>query len=193
MYTLLTGATGLVGRYLVRDLLLNGHELAVVVRPSRRQSPRERIEGILQHWEAELGRPLPRPVVLSGDISEPGFGLSEEDREWVKAHVTSIIHSAAILEFYGKDRAGEPWRSNLNGTQNMIQLCRELEIKDIHHVSTAYVAGLQTGRVMEDSLDVGQSFRNDYEESKFLAEKLVRQIDSLIIEFNERTGLLDEL
>lgn len=177
MYTLLTGATGLVGRYLVRDLLLNGHELAVVVRPSRRQSPRERIEGILQHWEAELGRPLPRPVVLSGDISEPGFGLSEEDREWVKAHVTSIIHSAAILEFYGKDRAGEPWRSNLNGTQNMIQLCRELEIKDIHHVSTAYVAGLQTGRVMEDSLDVGQSFRNDYEESKFLAEKLVRQID----------------
>lgn len=177
MYTLLTGATGLVGRYLVRDLLLNGHELAVVVRPSRRQSPRDRIEGILQHWEAELGRPLPRPVVLSGDISEPGFGLSDEDREWVKAHVTSIIHSAVILEFYGKDRAGEPWRSNLNGTQNMIQLCRELEIKDIHHVSTAYVAGLQTGRVMEDSLDVGQSFRNDYEESKFLAEKLVRQID----------------
>ncbi|MFO0974995.1 MAG: SDR family oxidoreductase [Planctomycetaceae bacterium] len=177
MYTLLTGATGLVGRYLVRDLLLNGHELAVVVRPSRRQSPRERIEGILQHWESELGRPLPRPVVLSGDISEPGFGLSDEDRAWVKAHVTSIIHSAAILEFYGKDRAGEPWRSNLNGTQNMIQLCRDLDIKDIHHVSTAYVAGLQTGRVMEDNLDVGQSFRNDYEESKFLAEKLVRQID----------------
>lgn len=177
MYTLLTGATGLVGRYLVRDLLLNGHELAVVVRPSRRQSPRERIEEILQNWETELGRPLPRPIVLSGDISEPGFGLSDEDREWVKSHVTSIIHSAAILEFYGKDRAGEPWRSNLNGTQNMIQLCRDLEIKDIHHVSTAYVAGLQTGRAMEDSLDVGQSFRNDYEESKFLAEKLVRQID----------------
>ncbi|MBL8811130.1 MAG: SDR family oxidoreductase [Planctomycetaceae bacterium] len=177
MYTLLTGATGLVGRYLVRDLLLNGHELAVVVRPSRRQSPRERIEEILQHWETELGRPLPRPVVLSGDIAEPGFGLSDEDREWVKAHVTSIIHSAAILEFYGKDRAGEPWRSNLNGTQNMIQLCRDLEIRDIHHVSTAYVAGLQTGRAMEDNLDVGQTFRNDYEESKFLAEKLVRQID----------------
>jgi len=177
MYTLLTGATGLVGRYLVRDLLLSGHELAVVVRGSRRQSPRDRMEEVLQHWERELGRPLPRPVVLGGNITEAGFGLSESDREWVKDNCSSIIHSAAILEFYGKDRAGEPWLTNLNGTQNMINLCRELGIRDIHYVSTAYVAGMQEGRVMEDSLDAGQSFRNDYEESKFCAEKLVRAID----------------
>lgn len=177
MYTLLTGATGLVGRYLVRDLLLNGHELAVLVRPSRRQSPRERMEEILQHWERELGRQLPRPIVLSGDITESGFGMSAEDAAWVKEHCDKIIHSAAILEFYGKDRAGEPWKTNLNGTQNMIDLCRDLEIHDIHYVSTAYVAGYQDGIVMEDSLDAGQKFRNDYEESKFMAESLVRAID----------------
>lgn len=177
MYTLLTGATGLVGRYMVRDMLLNGHELAVVVRPSRKTAPRERMEEILQHWERELGRPLPRPVVLSGDIAEPGFGLSPEDTEWVAENCSSIIHSAAILEFYGKDRAGEPWRTNLNGTQNMIDLCRSAGIKDIHYVSTAYVAGYQTERVMEANLNVGQTFRNDYEESKFCAETLVRQID----------------
>ena len=177
MYTLLTGATGLVGRYLVRDLLLNGHQLAVVVRGSRKAAPRERIEQILQHWEEELGTALPRPVVLSGDIAEPGFGLSDSDREWVHKNVNCIIHSAAILEFYGKDRSGEPWRTNLGGTRNMIELCRDLEISDIHYVSTAYVAGMQTGRAMEDALDVGQTFRNDYEESKFLAESEVRAID----------------
>lgn len=177
MYTLLTGATGLVGRYLVRDLLLNGHSLAVVVRPSRKQSPRERMEEILQHWERELGRALPRPIVLAGDITEPGFGLSDEETTWVSDNCSSIIHSAAILEFYGKDRAGEPWRTNLNGTQNMINLCRSTGIKDIHYVSTAYVAGYQTEPVMESSLSAGQTFRNDYEESKFCAETLVRQID----------------
>jgi len=177
MYTLLTGATGLVGRYLVRDMLLNGHELAVVVRPSRRQTPQDRMEDILQHWERELGRSLPRPVVLSGDISEPDFGFSSDDAEWVGENCDKIIHSAAILEFYGKDRAGEPWRTNLNGTRHMIELCRRLRIHDIHYVSTAYVAGYQEGRVMEDSLAVGQTFRNDYEESKFLAESLVRDID----------------
>ena len=177
MYTLITGATGLVGRYLLRDLLLNGHHLAVVVRPSKKQSPEERVECVVQHWEEELGRQLPRPVVLSGDISEPGFGLNDEDRQWILNHVDKIIHSAAILEFYGEDRAGEPWRTNLGGTKNMIELCRELDIRDIHYVSTAYVAGLQSERAMEDSLNVGQSFRNDYEESKFLAEQCVREID----------------
>jgi thioester reductase-like protein len=177
MYTLLTGATGLVGRYLTRDLLLNGHQLAVVVRPSRRQGIDDRMEEVLQHWERELGRPLPRPVVLSGDISQPGFALSEEDRKWVHDHCDRIIHSAAILEFYGDDREGEPWRTNLGGTRNMIELCRELDIRDIHYVSTAYVAGLQDQPVMETSLEAGQEFRNDYEHSKYLAEQEVRKID----------------
>ncbi len=135
------------------------------------------MEEILQHWERELGRPLPRPVVISGDICKPGFGMSAEDSAWVREKCGSIIHSAAILEFYGKDRQGEPWRTNYDGTRNMIALCQDLEIHDIHYVSTAYVAGYQESRVMEDSLDVGQSFRNDYEESKFHAEKLVRAID----------------
>jgi len=177
MYTLLTGATGLVGRYLSRDLLLNGHQLAVVVRPSRKQSVDERMEEVLQRWERELGRALPRPVVLSGDISEPGFALNEADRQWVHDHCDKIIHSAAILEFYGEDRNGEPWRTNLGGTKHMIQLCRDLNIKDIHYVSTAYVAGLQTDVVKEDSLEAGQEFRNDYEHSKYLAEQEVRKID----------------
>lgn len=177
MYTLITGATGLVGRYLLRDMLLNGHQLAVVVRGSRRNDARDRIEQVLQYWEKEHQRAFPRPVVLSGDISKPGFGLGDDDREWLRKHCNSIIHSAAILEFFGKDRAGEPWRTNLDGTRHMLQLCRELEIRDIHYVSTAYVAGMQSGRVMESSLEAGQSFRNDYEESKFEAEKLVRAAD----------------
>lgn len=177
MYTLLTGATGLVGRYVVRDLLLNGHQLAVVVRPSKKHSPSERMEQVLQHWESELGRALPRPVVLSGNISDADFGLSASDKDWVTTNVDKIIHSAAILEFYGEDRNGEPWRTNLGGTRNMIELCRDCKIHDIHYVSTAYVAGLQTCRIMEDSLDAGQKFRNDYEESKFLAETEVRAID----------------
>ena len=120
---------------------------------------------------------MPRPVVLSGDITEASFGLTADDAEWVKQNCDKIIHSAAILEFYGKDRTAEPWRTNLNGTQNMVNLCRDLEIHDIHYVSTAYVAGYQDGRVLESSLDAGQTFRNDYEESKFMAESLVRAID----------------
>ncbi|MFM7039078.1 MAG: SDR family oxidoreductase [Planctomycetaceae bacterium] len=174
MYTLITGATGLVGRYLIRDLLLNGHQLALVVRGSRRSSARERIEQILQYWEQQHQRPLPRPVVLDGDISKPSFGLSESDQLWIQQSCKSIIHSAAILEFFGADRNGEPWRTNLDGTRHMLELCERLGIRDIHYVSTAYVAGMQTAVVEESSLAAGQTFRNDYEASKFEAESLVR-------------------
>ncbi len=177
MYTLITGATGLVGRYLLRDLLLNGHQLAVVVRGSRRMDPEARIEQIMQYWEREHQRSLPRPVVIEGDISQPGFGISEEGRDWISRNVNRIIHSAAILEFFGKDREAEPWRTNYHGTRHMLDLCRETGIRDLHYVSTAYVCGLHDGIVQEDSLERGQTFRNDYEESKYEAEKLVRAAD----------------
>ena len=152
---------------------------AILAEAARRSSSNamSRFKATQDKWEKEHQRAFPRPVVLSGDISKPGFGLSDDDREWLRKHCNSIIHSAAILEFFGKDRAGEPWRTNLDGTRHMLQLCRELEIRDIHYVSTAYVAGMQSGRVMESSLEAGQSFRNDYEESKFEAEKLVRAAD----------------
>jgi len=41
-------------------------------------------------------------------------------------------------------------------------------------VSTAYVAGTHDGHFSESDLDVGQEFRNSYEQSKFEAEQLVR-------------------
>ncbi len=177
-YSLLTGSTGLVGRYLMRDMLLNGQHLALIVRPNKRQTAAERIEQICQFWEDEIGKSLPRPVVLSGNISEAGI-VSAEDREWIADHCYRIIHSAAILEFFGKDREREPWRTNVGGTKNVLELCRETGLTDMHYVSTAYVAGLREGRIMEDQLDMGQTFRNDYEESKFESEMMVRNADFL--------------
>jgi len=41
-------------------------------------------------------------------------------------------------------------------------------------VSTAYVAGTHAGRFTEDDLDVGQEFRNSYEQSKFESEQMVQ-------------------
>jgi len=50
-------------------------------------------------------------------------------------------------------------------------------LKHFHYVSTAYVAGKRNGLVLEDELDEGQDFRNDYEHCKCLAEKAVRSDD----------------
>ena len=63
-HLLLTGATGLVGQYLLRDFLLEGTPLAVLIRSKGKRSAHERLEQILGHWEDDLGRRLPRPVCL---------------------------------------------------------------------------------------------------------------------------------
>src|ERR1700761_7135590 len=98
-YDLLTGATGLLGNYLLRDLLLAGRQVAVIARRSRMETTRQRVESILANWESELRRVLPRPPVLDGDIRQPGLGLDAAGREWVAENCDSVIHNAASLSF----------------------------------------------------------------------------------------------
>lgn len=178
-YHLLTGATGLLGNYLLRDLLLKNVPVAVLVRPNRKQTARQRIEVALCAWDEELGFKLPRPVVLEGDIAQPDLGLDAVSIRWAAEYCSVVIHNAASLTFHSTSREGEPWRSNIGGTQNVLDFCRNTGIRKFHHVSTAYVAGLRQGKVLETELDVGQQFSNDYECSKLQAETLVREADFL--------------
>jgi len=183
-YHLLTGATGLLGTYLLRDGLLAGRRMAVVVRRSNMESAPQRIESILARWERELGYALPRPPVLEGNICEPDLGLDRAAIDWVSRHCVSVLHNAASLSFTTNDKTGEPRRSNVEGTRNVLELCRTTGIRQFHHVSTSYVCGLRTGRVLESELDVGQTLGNAYEESKVEAEKMVRGaefLDSLTV------------
>lgn len=177
-YVFLTGATGLLGRYLVHDLMEQGHRLALLVRGSKNESSRDRIEAILQHWEKRIGKALPRPVVIEGDIRQKYLGLSPKDVKWVARNCKSIIHSAASLKFFS-DGSGEPRQSNLGGTENMLSLCEAANLRDLHYVSTAYVCGLREGTILESELNLGQSFRNDYEQSKLEAETLVRNANHI--------------
>ena len=176
-YHLLTGATGLLGGYLLRDSLLAGLRMAVLVRPNRAESARQRVESLLSRWERSGEYSLLRPVVLEGDLSQPDLGLEASDVHWVSEHCESVIHNAASLSFHGSDREGEPWRSNLGGTRRVLELCRRTGIRSFHHVSTAYVCGQRCGTILENELDCSQQFGNDYERSKFEAEKLVRAAD----------------
>lgn len=173
-YILLTGATGLVGRYLLRDLIQRNARVAVIARSSARLSARQRVESIMQYWEQQLGKSLPRPIVIEGDICSEGLGVSAEDSRWISENCVETIHNAAILRFDAASRADEPFRTNLDGTETVLKFAREHNIPDFHYVSTAYVCGKTSSRVMEDQLDQGQQLRNDYEQSKFDAEKLVQ-------------------
>ena len=173
-HLLLTGATGLLGRYLLRDLLARGVPVAALVRPRGAEPAATRLEEVVAEQERLAGLSLPRPICLEGDVTAPGLGLSAGDADWAATHCGRVLHSAASLVFRGSDRERDPWLTNLAGTRNVLAFCRDSGIGELHYVSTAYVCGRRAGAVREDELGAGREFRNDYEESKFEAEKMLR-------------------
>jgi thioester reductase-like protein len=176
---LLTGATGLLGRFLLRDLSARGHRVAVLVRGTKAAGADSRVDELLRDWREVAGADVPRPRVLEGDVTLPGLGLSAAAVEWVAANVAQMVHAAASLSFDRREADGEPFASNVGGTANVLDLCRTTGVRRLHHVSTAYVCGLRRGPVLETDLDVGQTPGNDYERSKIDAEKAVRSADCL--------------
>jgi nucleoside-diphosphate-sugar epimerase len=109
-------------------------------------------------------------VVVEGDLTRPALGLTDRDCAWLSRHCDSWLHNAASLTFEPQRADGEPWLSNLGGTERSVELCRRLGITAVHHVSTAYVAGLRQGTILESETDIGQEFANEYEASKCASE-----------------------
>jgi nucleoside-diphosphate-sugar epimerase len=165
---LLTGATGLLGRYLVRDLSARGLPVAVLVRGDRRREAADRVAALT----ADAAEPRPR--LIEGDLTAPGLGLSAADRRWIGRHCQQVVHGAASLTFAGSDRTGDPWRTNAAGTAAVVALARDAGVQSFHHVSTAYVCGRRADAVGEDDPLPAGGFRNDYEASKAEAERHAR-------------------
>jgi thioester reductase-like protein len=175
---LLTGATGFVGmELLARYLQLTDRTVFVLIRADDDVHALARLRETLL---CALGVDEPylhRVRALAGDITHPGLGLDPEVAIEVAGQVSEIVHGAASVSF---DLALEASRAiNVDGTRRMLafaELCRlQGGLRRFTYVSTAYVAGLHRGRFAEDDLDVGQRFRNAYEQSKFEAELVVRE------------------
>ena len=175
-YLLLTGATGLVGRYLLRDLMEMDVPVAALARPNRVESASDRIESVMARFEGLAGRSLPRPVVIQASLTEPGLGMADRDRAWMAANCDTILHCAASMTFR-RDKHGEPFRTNVDGMRQVIEFARQAGIRKFHHVSTAYICGLREGRIYENEVDLGQQNGNVYEVSKLSAEKMLREAD----------------
>jgi thioester reductase-like protein len=122
-------------------------------------------------------RDLPSPErfqILDGDIVDMHLGLSGEEYGALCQEVTDIFHLAATY-YMGVSRESAH-AVNVEGTRNVVELARDSRrLKRLNHFSTAFVSGTRVGVIAEDELDMGQGFRNAYEETKFVAEKLVRR------------------
>ncbi|MFL5861609.1 MAG: SDR family oxidoreductase [Solirubrobacteraceae bacterium] len=180
---LLTGATGFVGMELLARYLQRGdRDVVTLVRADSQDGAQARVDGVLENlFGADAPSYRARVHAVAADMSAPGLGLSEFQRIALAERVTKIVHSAASVSFTLE--LEEARSINLEGTRRMLELAELARerggLECYAHISTAFVAGDHPGTFAECDADVGQSFHNSYEQSKFEAEQLVRSHDGL--------------
>lgn len=166
----LTGFPGFLGSRLLPRLLRRspGARAVCLVQPKFAALAKDRVRAL----EADDPTLAGRIELVPGDLTVPGLGLDDPDA--LASATTEVWHLAAVYDLTVPRDLG--MRVNVEGTRNVLRFaerCRGL--RRHHYVSTCYVSGRWCGPYRETDLDVGQSFNNFYEETKFLAEVEVAQ------------------
>ncbi|MDT7778737.1 MAG: hypothetical protein QOC99_1249 [Acidobacteriota bacterium] len=161
----LTGFPGFIAGRLVERLAREGARFLLLVQPGFVGRALEDIERISE----KTGTPRDGFRVMEGDITREDLGLSAEDLAEARREATVVFHLAALYDL--AVRQDIAMRVNVEGTRNVNGFARRLaSLRRYHYVSTCYVAGRRTGRILESELRHAAGFRNHYEETKYLAE-----------------------
>ena len=144
---LVTGATGFLGWHVARKLLERGDRVRVLARDPAR----------LRELEAE-------PV--QGDL---------RDAESLKRAVQGcsvVYHVAADYRLWAK-APDELYRSNVDGTRNLLQAAQDAGVERVVYTSTVGCIGVPKGRIGDESQPVSLAeMTGAYKRSKYLAEKV---------------------
>jgi thioester reductase-like protein len=168
---LFTGFPGFLGSRLLPRVLRRSPEAeAVCLVQSRFRETAERRAEELVAADADLAG---RIHLVEGDITRPDLGLGAQRSE-LASSVREVFHLAAVYDLEVSRSLG--MRVNVDGTRHVLDLCTDAtDLQRLHYVSTCYVSGRWPGIFREEDLVLGQRFNNHYEETKYLAEVLVRE------------------
>jgi thioester reductase-like protein len=172
----LTGATGYLGPFLLRDLLRQTRaEIFCLVRSATAAEGNRRLrESLEAHglWDEGMGE---RIRGVPGDLSQPLLGLSREQFDLLATRTDAVFHNGALVNMVSPYEALKA--ANVSGTREVLRLACQSKTKPVHYISTVSVFDLadrRGGVVLEqDSLDHGGRLVGGYAQSKWVAEKLV--------------------
>lgn len=167
MKVLVTGANGFLGSWLTRALVDDGHDVYALV---RRNGDLSDLKGVNCKY-------------VYGDVTDL-VSLLEAVTDF-----DSIFHLAGVVAYKASDRALME-KVNVQGTANVIEVCRERKVRRLVHLSSvvAVGAGFEPSEVLNETSEYNIHDLNlGYFETKHAAEILVkkacdrREVDAVII------------
>ncbi len=123
--TLVTGAYGMLGSWLVKALLEQGEDVVIL-----RRAPRPQSRLVLEGLE-------PRCTVVEGDLLDEGL----PDRLIAGQRVGTVFHLAAqAIVAHSEKRPSQTFETNVRGTWLLLEACRRHDVASVVAASSALVA-----------------------------------------------------
>jgi amino acid adenylation domain-containing protein/thioester reductase-like protein len=180
----LTGVTGFLGAFVLRDLfrLPEVTQVACLVRATSDDDALVRIrDNMMQYgiWEdAFSDRLLP----VAGDLAQSDLGLGRARFDELSQEIDVVFHLAAHVNYIQPYSAHKA--ANITGTINILRFATSHRPKALHYVSTIAVFGpaglLEPTAIVYEDEDLGDyltglKFDLGYSQSKWVTEQLVKE------------------
>lgn len=173
----LTGVTGFLGAYLLRDLLENTTaKILCLVRCENDFDGLQRIQSNLEKYSIWKSEYRQRISAIKGDLGRPYLGIDPYQWDYLTEKVQIVYHNAAKVNFV------QPYsylkNENVLGTQEVLRLCGTGLLKPLHYISTVSVFDSSIYKKVdildEEATALPKGLFSGYAQSKWVAEEMVK-------------------
>ncbi|RKR69893.1 thioester reductase-like protein [Acidovorax sp. 94] len=166
MQYFVTGATGFIGKRLVKKLL---ERKGAVVHFLIRKESADKVADLRSFWGVGPTRAIP----VFGDLTAKKLGVAADDVKKLKGQIDHFYHLAAVYDLSADEETQVA--VNIEGTRNTVDLAKAIDAGHFHHVSSIAAAGLYEGVFREDMFEEAEGLDHPYFQTKHESEKIVRQ------------------
>jgi NAD(P)-dependent dehydrogenase (short-subunit alcohol dehydrogenase family) len=187
-----TGATGFIGKRLVKALLARrGAVVHFLVRPGSEA----KLDTLYGYWGVSKARAVP----VIGDLTARRLGVASDTLQALEGQIDAVYHLAAVYDLSAD--AESQVRVNVDGTRNLVEFAQAIAAGHLHHVSSIAAAGLYEGVFREDMFEEADGLEHPYFMTKHESEKIVRKESKVpwtvyrpaLVVGDSKTGEMDKI